>query len=554
MGHHNALTVPGPLIEKFYAIGSQNRHAFILPVGIHLGRYELVDVPASGKHPISQSETVGLCRATGCSTVYVQINDGWPRKLRLTGLLASLSLATDLGTGQPLGHGLRTSLLSVLLARELGLTDDDVRSVQQVGLLRFLGCTADAAETAQMASGDDVVFNATFAPALNGTPVEAMGTLVRAVGPGKPILKKGRMVLAALADTEEPARGLAAHCEVAAMLARRLGLQDRANMALHAAYERWDGKGYPNGLEGEAVPIEIRIAVVARDIDVFKTLGRDVTEILRRRRGRAYDPPVVDAYERLGRTHPEAERLRCAGLVHDVGRVGVSNGIWDKPGPLSTGEFEKVRLHPYLTDRILSRCPELMPLGALATSHHERLDGSGYHRQSTTDHLPTAARLLASADVMAALMSPRPHREPLDVTAAADLMRAEAREGRLDKDSVESVVAAAGGQAGAQRLFNLGGLTDRECEVLQHLCRGFTNRQVAEELLSRRKRSAATSRTSTPRSASQPEPEQPSTPWNTDCSTDHAQAALSLPLRDVHPAEFIALVEPCNQGDDHRRL
>lgn len=465
-------------------------------------------------------------------------------RLRLIELLASLSLATDLGTGQDLGHGLRTSLVAVRLAREMGLVADDVRTVQQFSLLRFLGCTADAAETAQMAGGDDVAFNAAFAPALNGTQVAAFSTLTRAVGPGEPLLRKGRMVLAALTDSEEPARGLAAHCEVAAMLAGRLGLEGQVTTALRAAYERWDGKGYPTGLKGGGIPVEVRIGMVARDIDVFVAGGLDVHETLRRRRGKAYDPAVVDAFERLGTPHPEADweevlasepqpvgyvddldtacavmadfvdlkspwtrghsrevarlaenaaylaglgsgdanRLRCAGLVHDLGRIGVPNGIWDKAGPLSTDQWEKVRLHPYMTDRILSRCPELSALGGLAASHHERMDGSGYHRQASADQLPMEARVLTAADTLAALTSARPYREPLDLPAAAALMRKEVRRGRLDKDAVECVIAAAGGEAEAPESPNPDSLTDREVEVLRQLCHGLTNRQIGEEL------------------------------------------------------------------------
>lgn len=435
-------------------------------------------------------------------------------------------------------------MLAVSLARELGLGDEDVRAVQQVSLLRFLGCTADAAETADLAGGDDVAFNAAFAPFLNGRQYEAVKTLARSVGSGKPPLTKGRMVLAALADTEEPARGLAAHCEVAAMLARRLGLDEQVTAALDAAYERWDGKGYPTGLEGEAIPVEIRIAMVARDVDLFKSGGWDAHDTLKRRRGRAYDPSVVDAYEGLNAPHPEAdwdmvmasepepieyvddldsaltvmadfvdlkspwtrghsrdvarlaeaaaremgwesadaEKLGRAGLVHDLGRVGIPNGVWDKPGPLSTDEMERVRLHTYLTDRVLSRCPELRSLSKLASSHHERIDGSGYHRQLAGDQLSGEARLLAATDMLAALASARPHRQPYDLVAATDLVRREAKEGRLDQDAVEAVIAAAGGEPETPESHNPDGLTDREVEVLSQLCRGLTNRQVGEEL------------------------------------------------------------------------
>ena len=72
--------------------------------------------------------------------------------------------------------------------------------------------------------------------------------------------------------------------------------------------------------------------------------------------------------------------LRRAGLVHDFGRLGVSNAIWDKRGPLGAGEWERVRTHPYLTERMLHGSEALAPLGAIAVQHHERLDGSGYPR------------------------------------------------------------------------------------------------------------------------------------------------------------------------------
>ena len=74
------------------------------------------------------------------------------------------------------------------------------------------------------------------------------------------------------------------------------------------------------------------------------------------------------------------------------------NGIWDKPGPLSAGEQERVRLHPYYTERVLERSRALAPLALLAGSHHERLDGSGYHRGAKAGQLDVGARLLAAAD------------------------------------------------------------------------------------------------------------------------------------------------------------
>jgi HD-GYP domain-containing protein (c-di-GMP phosphodiesterase class II) len=116
---------------------------------------------------------------------------------------------------------------------------------------------------------------------------------------------------------------------------------------------------------------------------------------------------AVQAALRSGLSDLEAARLRRAGLIHDLGRLGVSNAIWDKPGPLSPAELERVRIHPYLTQRIFSAGP-LAQLAELAAAHHERIDGSGYPRGLAGGALTPAARLLAAADAYHAMTEPRP--------------------------------------------------------------------------------------------------------------------------------------------------
>jgi HD-GYP domain-containing protein (c-di-GMP phosphodiesterase class II) len=176
--------------------------------------------------------------------------------------------------------------------------------------------------------------------------------------------------------------------------------------------------------------------------------------------------------------------LRRAALVHDVGRTGVPNTIWDKPGPLSEGERERVRLHPYFTERVLARPEALARLGAVAAGHHERLDGSGYHRSLPGSVLSPATRLLAAADVYHAMTEARPHRAALASEDAAAELRREARAGRIDADAAEDVLSAAGHpRPGARRRARPAGLTARELEVLLLVARGASARDVARRLV-----------------------------------------------------------------------
>jgi HD-GYP domain-containing protein (c-di-GMP phosphodiesterase class II) len=154
--------------------------------------------------------------------------------------------------------------------------------------------------------------------------------------------------------------------------------------------------------------------------------------------------------------------------------------VWQKPGPLSADEWEEVRLHPYLTERVLSRSPFLSALAPVACAHHERLDGSGYHRGASGGELPLPARLLAAADTYHAMTEPRPHRRPLSPEEAAKELAREARTGRLDADAVTAVVEAAGQRA--PHLERPAGLTEREAEVVGMLARGLQTKQVARQL------------------------------------------------------------------------
>lgn len=174
--------------------------------------------------------------------------------------------------------------------------------------------------------------------------------------------------------------------------------------------------------------------------------------------------------------------VRRAGLVHDLGRLGISNAIWDKPGPLGTGEWERVRLQPYLTERMLRQSPVLTRLGAIAAQHRERLDGSGYPAGLTGGAISRPARLLGAVDAYRSMREPRAYRAALSAAAAAAQLRGEARRGRLDPDLVEAVLAAAGHTV-RRRVARPAGLTAREVEVLSLVALGLSSNQIAARLV-----------------------------------------------------------------------
>jgi len=476
-------------------------------------------------------------------------------RIRLAELMAALSLATDLGLGRPLEHELRVCLAALELAERLGLPPEERSEVYYVALLAHVGCTGAAADFASWAGGDDIhLLQGMRRLGLGSGPGEDLPHLARHLADDRPLVERGRLLARMLTGGERAAALMAANlCEGASLLARRLHMPEAVALALTQLMERWDGKGLPGRAAGQAIARPMRIVCVAHDLVAIAGArnGDAALGALERRRGRGYDPEIVDAalaepatllgapgapdaWERVIAAEPEpvatisaaglasvarafgefadvkvaflhghstrvaelaataAEGLGCsrsqtaavraAGFVHDVGRVSVPNGIWDKPGPLSASERERVRLHPYYTERVLERSRALTALAPLAGAHHERLDGSGYHRGATAAQLGAGARVLAAADAYDAMTHDRPYRPALAPAAAraelGDLVGA----GALDKRAVDAVLEAAGSAPLRVRQAQPAGLSDREVEVLRLIAQGRSNKEIARAL------------------------------------------------------------------------
>jgi HD-GYP domain-containing protein (c-di-GMP phosphodiesterase class II) len=463
--------------------------------------------------------------------------------LRRVEVAALLAVAQDHAFAQPAGAQLRATVLGQELAAAAALDERERATVWWTSALRFLGCTGHAFDMS-VVFGDEIEMRAESLQLDFASPLDMMRLMVGHAGPGTVGVGRLRSILSVLAGGKRAAElNFRAACEVADAFAKRLGLNEDVRAALATSFERWNGRGLPLGRKGPQIPLPMRIAQLSQELEVLARIEGigPALGIIRRRRGRAYDPALADlvldrggrwwdavedadswdaalagapheppldddaTHEALlviadfsdlkspwlaGHSRAVADLVReacgppgdAAALVHDLGRVAVPNNIWDKPSAFTRDERDRAELHALVTDQLLRRVPFTAPLAAIASSAHERLDGSGYHRRARGGQLDQPQRVLAAADCYQAMVSDRPHRGALSPEAAAAELREMAGDGILDGEAVERVLAAAGHRR-AQRPPQPAGLTRREVEVLRLAALGLTTRQIADRLV-----------------------------------------------------------------------
>jgi HD-GYP domain-containing protein (c-di-GMP phosphodiesterase class II) len=421
--------------------------------------------------------------------------------LLLGELLGAMSYALDLAEGEQSGHVMRTCLIGMGLGERAGLDDRTLGDLYYALLLKDAGCSSNSSRIAAVLLADD---HRAKRSSKRRDLTRATGRFRHAIATAahdRPVRERVQ-TLRALATSEGFHRELIRiRCERGASIAEGLGFGPATVEAIRSLDEHWDGDGHPLGLRGEEIPLLARIAGLAQTTEICGV------RTARRRAGRWFDPDLVALLreERLPRDEAalaaeveglapgsaaiEADDARIsrvahafaevvdakapstgghshrvaalvagaadsvglgggrevvrAALLHDIGKLGLSNRILDKPGPLTSKEWTAVRAHPLQTEAVLHRAAALRPIAPIAGAHHERLDGSGYPRGLTAEELPLAARLVTVADVYDSMVSSRPYRVAITPSGTIDRMRDEARAGRLDADCVDALAAFA---------------------------------------------------------------------------------------------------------------
>ncbi len=434
-------------------------------------------------------------------------------EIRFSEIIAALSVALDITQGNPHGHCMRTALIGTRLAESLQLSGPERSALFYALLLKDLGCSSNAAKMSYLFDADDRVVKHTGRMIDWARPTECIKHCWKHCASGGSVVDKLLRMAAMIRLGNEGARKIAEiRCERGAEIARMLHLPEATARAIYDLDEHWDGRGNPRGLKGQEISLLGRICCLAQTVEVFLTAcGRQAAfDVANERRGKWFDPQLVDALSRLkrddhfwrrvteadplvelGRQEPEdgaqlanedcldrvaeafarvvdakspwtyqhstrvaeiavgmAEQFDCpaalkrdlrrAALLHDIGKLGVSNLVLDKADKPTAEEVKQIRRHPDYTQQILEQVDAFKPLADVAAAHHERLDGSGYHRRLDGSRLPWATRVLTVADIYEAMSAKRPYRDAVPWPRIQEILRADVGQG-VDRDCVEAL-------------------------------------------------------------------------------------------------------------------
>lgn len=429
---------------------------------------------------------------------------------RFSEVLSALSRVLDLVEGQPEGHAVRSCLIGMRVADRLGMDADARSALFYALLLKDAGCSSNASKMSALFEADDIeVKRKVKTVDWTSLPSAALYTARAASPEGSLLDKAGRMYEFAVRGRKASRELIQIRCERGAEITRLMGFPEETARAIRSLDEHWDGRGHPDGLRGEEIPLLARICGLAQTVEVFFSArgpaGAD--EVAGVRSGRWFDPALVEVLlaearegglwadlsrdeadrevarlepadrtleatseridlvarafgeiidakspftyrhsegvarvalaigERAGLGSEERRDLMRACLLHDIGKLGISNRILEKTGALTVEEFEEIRRHPRLTYDILSRVGPFRPIAQTAANHHEKLDGSGYHRGVGAKDLDLPSRILAVADIYDALSADRPYHKALPPERVLDIMREDGGT-KLDADCV----------------------------------------------------------------------------------------------------------------------
>jgi len=427
----------------------------------------------------------------------LQLKPTQDTRARLSEVVGVLSHALDIAEGQPEGHAVRSCMIGMRMAQEIGLSAADRSALFYALLLKDLGCSSNAAMVCSLFGSNDRAVKQYFMNANWQKPLEFFTFILRNIAPHESLHQRAaRFMSIAMAGNNDARDLFQIRCERGALIARDLDLPIDAVHAIRNLDEHWNGRGYPDGLRKHDIPLMSRILNISQTAEVFVTRHGLSTalDVVRKRRKTWFDPDLVQAFLAIGHDtefwkkltsddvqfymadfEPEnmvflasetmvdrlcrafsmvvdakspwtachsqgvsdiavgigmtmgldsetLTNLRRAGLLHDIGKLGVSNTILDKPGALSEQEVCDLSKHTDTTHRILSRSPVFAPIAELAARHHEKLDGSGYHHGLDASQLTQADRILCVADIYEALAAKRPYRTDLNEGEAFDIL------------------------------------------------------------------------------------------------------------------------------------